>query len=264
MGEAEDGDVRSRRHQLNAWVTSGLDGWAAGWRLRANFLLGDNQRDLEGTPTGSFNELTFQNGIALTPEQQLSLIDQYGGLDAWGTDAFEPHYAAAWAWAGNTPFQWGKQCASHLGGTCNATVVSWPERIKDAGGLRTQFTHVIDIGPTILEAAGIPEPTVVDGTAQKPMEGTSFLYTFEDPNAAERHTRPVLRDPRQPRHLQGWLVGRLRARPHPLGCDTSDAREVRSRNLRPGAGHLGVVLPPRRLLPSRRPGRRRTRRSSPS
>ena len=81
------------------------------------YIFGDNGASLEGTITGSFNELTMQNGIALTPEQQLSLIDQYGGLDAWGTDAFAPHYATAWAWAGNTPFQWGKQVASHLGGT---------------------------------------------------------------------------------------------------------------------------------------------------
>ena len=106
------------------------------------YIFGDNGASLEGTLTGSFNELTMQNGIALTPEQQLSLIEQYGGLDAWGTDAYAPHYAAAWAWAGNTPFQWGKQVASHLGGTRNGMVVSWPERIKDAGGLRTQFTHV--------------------------------------------------------------------------------------------------------------------------
>ena len=106
------------------------------------YIFGDNGASLEGTITGSFNELTMQNGIALTAEQQLSLIEQYGGLDAWGTDAYAPHYAAAWAWAGNTPFQWGKQVASHLGGTRNAMVVSWPERIKDAGGLRTQFTHV--------------------------------------------------------------------------------------------------------------------------
>ena len=84
------------------------------------YIFGDNGASLEGTITGSFNELTMQNGIALTPEQQLSLIEQYGGLDAWGTDAFAPHYAAAWAWAGNTPFQWGKQVASHLGGTRNA------------------------------------------------------------------------------------------------------------------------------------------------
>ena len=152
------------------------------------YIFGDNGASMEGTLTGSFNELTMQNGIALTPEQQLSLIDQYGGLDTWGSDAYEPHYAAAWAWAGNAPFQWGKQVASHLGGTRNATVVSWPERIKDTGGLRTQFTHVIDVGPTILEAAGIPEPTVVDGIAQKPMEGASFLYTFEEANAPERHT----------------------------------------------------------------------------
>ena len=151
------------------------------------YIFGDNGASLEGTLTGSFNELTMQNGIALTPEQQLSLIDQYGGLDAWGTDAFAPHYASAWAWAGNTPFQWGKQCASHLGGTRNPMVVSWPNRIKEAGGLRTQFTHCIDIGPTILEAAGIPQPEVVDGIAQKPMEGTSFLYSFGDAKAAEQH-----------------------------------------------------------------------------
>ena len=152
------------------------------------YIFGDNGASLEGTITGSFNELTMQNGIALTAEQQLSLIEQYGGLDAWGTDAYAPHYASAWAWAGNTPFQWGKQVASHLGGTRNGMVIAWPDRIKDAGGLRTQFTHCIDIGPTILEAAGIPQPEVVDGTIQKPMEGTSFLYTLEDANAPERHT----------------------------------------------------------------------------
>ena len=152
------------------------------------YIFGDNGASLEGTLTGSFNELTMQNGIALTGEQQLSLIEQYGGLDAWGTDAYAPHYASAWAWAGNTPFQWGKQVASHLGGTRNGMVVSWPERITEAGALRAEFTHCIDIGPTILEAAGIPEPKVVDGIAQEPMEGTSFLYSFDDANAAERHT----------------------------------------------------------------------------
>ena len=152
------------------------------------YIFGDNGASMEGTITGSFNELTMQNGIALTAEQQLSLIDRYNGLDAWGTDAFAPHYASAWAWAGNAPFQWGKQVASHLGGTRNGMVVSWPLRITDAGGLRSQFTHCIDVGPTILEAAGIPQPKVVDGIEQKPMEGTSFLYSFDDANAAERHT----------------------------------------------------------------------------
>ena len=152
------------------------------------YIFGDNGASMEGTITGSFNELTMQNGITLTPEQQLSLIDSYGGLEAWGTDAYAPHYAAAWAWAGNTPFRWGKQVASHLGGTRNGMVVSWPQRIKDAGGLRSQFTHCIDLGPTVLEAAGIPQPEVVDGIAQRPMEGTSFLYSFADANAAEQHT----------------------------------------------------------------------------
>jgi arylsulfatase A-like enzyme/uncharacterized membrane protein len=152
------------------------------------YIFGDNGASMEGTLTGSFNELTMQNGVALTAEQQLSLIDRYGGLDAWGTAAYAPHYAAAWAWAGNAPFQWGKQVASHLGGTRNGMVVAWPERIKEPGSLRTQFTHCIDIGPTILDAAGVPQVTAVDGIAQKPMEGTSFVYTFEDANAAERHT----------------------------------------------------------------------------
>ena len=153
------------------------------------FIWGDNGASLEGTVTGSFNEMTMPNGIPLTPEQQLSLIEQYGGLDAWGTDATAPHYAAAWAWAGNTPFQWGKQVGSHLGGTRDGMVVRWPERIKDAGGRRPQLAHCIDLGPTILEAAGIPEAKFVDGIEQEPMHGTSFLYTFEDADAAERHTQ---------------------------------------------------------------------------
>ena len=152
------------------------------------YVFGDNGASLEGTITGSFNELTIHNGIALDPEQQLSLIDQYGGLDAWGTDAIAPHYATAWAWAGNTPFQWGKQIASHLGGTRNPMVVAWPQRIKAGATCAAQFTHCIDIGPTILEAAGLPEAKVVDGIEQKPMEGTSFLYTFDDADAEERHT----------------------------------------------------------------------------
>ena len=152
------------------------------------YIWGDNGASLEGTLTGSFNELTMLNGIPLTPEQQLSLIDQHGGLDAWGTDATAPHYAAAWAWAGNCPFQWGKQVASHLGGTRNGMVVAWPRRIGKPATCH-QFTHCIDIGPTILEAAGIPEAKVVDGVAQTPMEGTSFLYSIDDPTAAERHTQ---------------------------------------------------------------------------
>jgi arylsulfatase A-like enzyme len=152
-------------------------------------IWGDNGASMEGTLTGSFNELTMQNGIPLTPEQQRALVDAHGGLDAWGGPEMSPHCSAAWAWAGNTPFQWGKQVASHLGGTRNPMVVSWPSRITDSGGLRTQFTHVIDIGPTLLEIAGLPQPGEVNGITQKPMQGTSFAYSFADADAPERHTQ---------------------------------------------------------------------------
>jgi len=152
------------------------------------YIWGDNGASLEGTTTGSFNEMTFLNGVDVPPKQQLELIEKYGGIEAWGNDHTAPHIAAAWAWAGNTPFQWGKQMASHLGGTRNPMVVAWPNRIKASGDLRSQFTHCIDIGPTILEAAGIPEPKMVDGIEQQPMDGTSFLYTFDDANAEEQHT----------------------------------------------------------------------------
>ncbi|WP_144128096.1 arylsulfatase [Catellatospora sichuanensis] len=153
------------------------------------WIWGDNGASMEGTITGSFNELTMQNGIPLTEQQQLDLIGQYGGLDAWGTDVIAPHYSAAWAWAGNAPFQWGKQVASHLGGTRDPMVVHWPTRIADRGGLRTQFTHVIDIGPTILDLAGIPQPTHVDGIAQQPVHGSSFAGSLTDAAAPEHRTR---------------------------------------------------------------------------
>ncbi|HUK71485.1 MAG TPA: arylsulfatase [Streptosporangiaceae bacterium] len=152
------------------------------------YIWGDNGSSMEGTITGSFNEMTFLNGVVLDPEQQLALIDQYGGIEALGGDHTAPHYAAAWAHAGNTPFQWGKQMSSHLGGDRDPMVVAWPNRIKASGDLRTQFTHCIDIGPTVLDAIGLPEPTTVDGIGQEPMDGTSFAYTFGGADAAERHT----------------------------------------------------------------------------
>jgi arylsulfatase A-like enzyme/uncharacterized membrane protein len=152
------------------------------------YIWGDNGASLEGTITGSFNELTFLNGLVLDPAQQLKLIEEYGGLAALGGDHTAPHIAAAWAHAFNTPFKWGKQTASHLGGTRDPMVMSWPSRVKPDATPRAQFTHVIDVGPTILEAAGIPEPKTVDGIAQEPMDGTSFLYSFDSAGAPERHT----------------------------------------------------------------------------
>ena len=152
------------------------------------YIWGDNGASLEGTITGSFNELTFLNGLVLDPEQQLKLIEEYGGLAALGGDHTAPHIAAAWAHAFNTPFKWGKQTASHLGGTRDPMVMSWPNRVRPDKAPRSQFTHVTDVGPTILEAAGIPEPKTVDGIAQEPMDGTSFLYSLDDATAPERHT----------------------------------------------------------------------------
>jgi arylsulfatase len=153
------------------------------------YIWGDNGASLEGSLTGTFNECTMINGVPLTDEQQLQLVLKWGGLEAWGTDMMAPHYSAAWAWAGNCPFQWGKQVASHLGGTRDPMVVHWPRGIRQEGGLRSQFTHVIDVGPTILEAAGIPDPTHIDGVEQEPMHGTSFAYSLGDADADERHTQ---------------------------------------------------------------------------
>src|SRR6266516_4694362 len=153
------------------------------------YIWGDNGASMEGTLTGTFNEWTTMNGIPLTDEQQLQLVLKWGGLDDWGTELMAPHYSAAWAWAGDCPFHWGKQVASHLGGTPNPMVVHWPQGVREPGGLRSQFTHVTDIGPTILEAVGIPQPTHIDGVEQKPMHGTSFTDSLDDANASEHHTQ---------------------------------------------------------------------------
>jgi arylsulfatase len=153
------------------------------------WIWGDNGASLEGTITGTFNELTMQNGIPLTDEMQLQLAERYGGIEAWGGQMMMPHYSAAWAWASNTPFKWGKQVASHLGGTRNPMVVHWPQRVREGGGVRSQFSHVIDVGPTILDVAGIPPPTHVDGIAQQSMHGFSFAASLVDPATPEHHTQ---------------------------------------------------------------------------
>jgi len=152
------------------------------------YIWGDNGASMEGTTTGSFNETTFFNGVVLEPDEQLKIIEKFGGIEELGGEHTAPHYAAAWAHAGNTPFQWGKQMASHLGGTRDPMVIAWPNHIKPDKNIRTQFTHVIDVGPTILELVGIPEPKQVDGIEQQPMDGTSFAYTLDEPEAEERHT----------------------------------------------------------------------------
>ncbi|HEV7957210.1 MAG TPA: arylsulfatase [Marisediminicola sp.] len=147
------------------------------------YIVGDNGASAEGTLNGAFNEMANFNGMAAleTPEFMMSKMDEFGSPTSYN------HYAVGWAWAMDTPFQWTKQVASHWGGTRNGTIVHWPNGIVERGGRRTQFTHVIDVAPTILEAAGLPEPTMVNGVQQSPMEGTSMLYTFDEPDEPERH-----------------------------------------------------------------------------
>ena len=152
------------------------------------YIWGDNGASMEGTLTGSFNETTFFNGVMLDADEQLKVIEKFGGIEAIGGFHTAPHYAAAWAHASNTPFQWGKQVASHLGGARDPMVVAWPRRLKASGELRAQFTHCIDIAPTVLELVGIPDPTHVDGIEQEPMDGISFAHTLDDAAAEERHT----------------------------------------------------------------------------
>lgn len=147
------------------------------------YIIGDNGASAEGGINGCFNEMSYFNGLQgfETPEYLSERIDKLGGPESYN------HYAVGWAHAMNTPYQWTKQVASHFGGTRNATIVSWPKGIKAKGEIRSQFSHVIDVAPTILEAAGIPEPVSVDGLQQDPIEGTSMLYAFNDATASGQH-----------------------------------------------------------------------------
>src|SRR5215207_3392058 len=148
------------------------------------YIIGDNGASAEGTINGTYNEMINFNGAAAleTPEFMMERLDDFGGPGSY------KHYAVGWAHAMCTPYQWTKQLASHWGGTRNGTIVSWPAGIEAGGEIRSQFAHVIDVAPTVLEAAGLPEPTFVNGVQQKPLEGVSMTYAFDDPVADERHT----------------------------------------------------------------------------
>jgi len=148
------------------------------------YMTGDNGTSAEGLTEGAYNELTAYNSIQTLPEA-VQLLH----YEDWGSDKTYPHMAAGWAWAFDTPFKWDKQVASHFGGTRQGMAISWPGRIKDVGGIRTQFHHVIDIVPTLLEAAGIKAPKVVNGIPQKPIEGVSMAYTFDKANAKAQSKR---------------------------------------------------------------------------
>lgn len=193
------------------------------------YIAGDNGTSAEGGMVGMYNEMTYFNGVQEKVEDLIPLIDK------WGSKETFPHMAAAWAVAFDAPFKWTKQVASDFGGTRNGMVAHWPQGIKQGGGIRTQFGHVIDIAPTILEACSLPEPKIVNGTSQVPIEGTSLHYSFNDADAAERHTtqyfemfgnRAIYRDGWMARtiHRAPWQTGKQK----PLTEDVWELYDVRN------------------------------------
>lgn len=172
------------------------------------YILGDNGTSAEGGMVGMFSEMTYFNGIAETVDEQLKHYDEWGGPTTY------PHMAAGWAVAGDAPFAWTKQVPSNYGGTRNGMIVSWPGRIKTVNQVRSQWHHVIDVAPTVLEAAGLPEPKSVNGTVQAPIDGVSMVYTFADPKAPGTHktqyfeimgNRAIYHD--------GWFAGTIHRAP---------------------------------------------------
>ena len=178
------------------------------------YIIGDNGASAEGTPNGCFNELVVLNGAGglETAEFMNSRINDFGTPKAYN------HYAVGWAHAMDTPYQWTKQVASHWGGTRNGTIVHWPAGIKAKGEMRTQFSHVIDVAPTVLDAAGLPEPSFVHGVQQKPIEGRSMAAHVRQQRCAGAPRDAVFRDVRQPWHLPQGLDRGDQAQ-HSLGGD---------------------------------------------
>lgn len=172
------------------------------------YIIGDNGTSAEGGMSGMFNEMTYFNGIPETVEEMLKHYDEWGGPTTY------PHMAAGWAVAGDTPFTWTKQVPSNYGGTRNGMIVSWPKRIKADNKVRSQWHHVVDVAPTILEAANLPEPRSVNGVVQSPIEGVSMVYTFDQPAAKSTHktqyfeimgNRAIYHD--------GWFAGTIHRAP---------------------------------------------------
>jgi arylsulfatase len=184
------------------------------------YVVGDNGASAEGTMNGAFNEMSYFNGVSESVSDVMKHYDDLGGPSSYC------HYAAGWAVAGDTPFKWTKQIASSFGGTTNPLVVQWPKRVMDKGGIRPQFHHVIDIAPTVLEAAGLPEPKVVNGTHQTPIQGVSMMYTFDAPKAKSTHTTQYFEIfGNRGIYSDGWLAGTVHKAPweakprEPLSAD---------------------------------------------
>ena len=173
------------------------------------YISGDNGSSAEGTPLGTPSEVMAFNGV------QLPVADQMKWYDVWGSDQTYAHMAVGWTWAFDTPFKWTKQIPSFFGGTRNGMAISWPGHITDNGGIRNQFGHVIDIVPTLLEATGIPAPVMVDGIAQKPIEGVSMAYTFDKANAdapSRHHTQYFEMFGVQGLYNDGWMLSAVPVR----------------------------------------------------
>lgn len=173
------------------------------------YVVGDNGASPEGSMAGAVNEMnSLFNGVPEPLDQRLKHLDDWGGPDTF------PHYAVGWANAGNTPFNYGKQVASKSGGNQNPMVIHWPKGIKAKGEFRTQFHHVIDIAPTVLEVAGLPQPKAVNGTPQRPMEGVSLAYTFTDPAAKSRHRTQYFEiTGNRGIYHDGWFAGTVHRAP---------------------------------------------------
>jgi arylsulfatase A-like enzyme len=193
------------------------------------YIAGDNGTSGEGGQNGMFNEYTYFNGVQEKVEDMLKSLDKWGGPETY------PHMAAGWAVALDAPFGWMKQVPSDFGGTRNGMVVHWPNGIKAKDQIRTQFSHVIDVAPTILEAIGLPEPKVVNGTPQIPMEGDSLVYSFEDAGAKERHTTQYFEIAgNRAIYHDGWFARTIHRAPwepkgrHPLDQDVWELYDVRS------------------------------------
>lgn len=191
------------------------------------FIAGDNGTSAEGGAIGVVNESTYFNGV----DERLE--DIVAKLDEWGGPTTYPHMASGWAIALDAPFEWVKQVASDFGGTSNAMIIRWPDRIQQSGEIRAQFHHVIDVAPTVLEAANLPEPVEVDGVEQIPIQGVSMAYTFDDAEAEDRHTtqyfemfgnRAIYHD--------GWFARTIHKAPweaaprHPLRDDVWELYDV--------------------------------------
>ncbi|HUO04467.1 MAG TPA: arylsulfatase [Candidatus Binataceae bacterium] len=175
------------------------------------YIVGDNGSSAEGSVIGTPNEVASLQGVDVPVDVQLKYF-----YDLWGSDLTYPHMAVGWTWAFDTPFSWTKQIASHFGGVRQGTVIAWPNRIKDVGGIRNQFHHFIDVVPTILDVAGIPQPTVVDGVKQRPIEGVSMGYTFDQANAdapSHHHTQYFEMMADRALYHDGWIASTKVIRP---------------------------------------------------